>query len=332
MQGGKRFLLLYAIILGGLITWDLTSTATRLNYVKHASLASAVAGANTAKVKLAEPPTLPPYPTVDAPIPSFGAQNYVLYDVDSERFLVEKNADKAVPLASTTKIMTALLTIQNGQLTDNYTITKESAEKIGSTANLRNGEQMTVNNLLYCAMLVSGNDAAFSLADYVGSRAIGSDNSPVSYNVAVNRFIGLMNQKAKEWGYNSFVFTDPSGLDAQTVGSAADMARLASRALNDKTFRHYVSTAETTVTSVDGALSHPLKNSNRLVGEWQYAGAIGVKTGFTPEAGHNLVGAATRDGHTLIAVVFNTYSTAAPASAEVARDLLDFGWQHVTWR
>jgi len=331
MQRGKGVLFTYLIVVVGLIIYRTISLSLELRRVNSNVATPAVAGVSAAKVRLKEPPTLPPYPVVTQTIPAFAARQYVLYDVDSHKVIAEKDAKSAVPLASTTKIMTALLTIRNGDLTDVTTVDAAAAAMIGSTAGLRSNERITVRDLLYCALLQSGNDAAFSLANYTGSRAVG-DDSQITFTTAIDKFVQLMNQEAKQLGLSSLSFKDPSGLDNSNVGSATDMAKLASIALDNQTFKEFVSTPEITVTSTDGALSHQLKNSNRLVGEWGYPGAIGVKTGFTPEAGHNLVAAATRDGHTLIAVVFNTFSTTPSASAEVARDILDFGWRAISWR
>lgn len=331
MKGGKNALLAYLILVIGIVIWQASSLTLKLRAVSNTSIAPQIAGVNTVKLRLKEPPTLPPYPVVTQKVPNFAARHYVLYDVASNKVLVQQDADRAVPLASTSKIMTALLTIRNGTADDIATVQPKAAAMIGSTAGLRANEQLSIDDLLYGALLQSGNDAAYSLAYYLGSRSVG-DDSTVSYDTAIEHFVQMMNQEAKNLNLLSLSFEDPSGLSDKNLGSAKDMARLASIALKDETFKSYVSTPTRTITSQDGALVHDLKNSNRLVGEWAYEGAIGVKTGFTPKAGHNLVAAATRNGHTLIAVVFNTYSGTVTASAEVARDLLDFGWNAVNWR
>lgn len=331
MQRGKRALIVYLILVIGFVVWQAGKVELALRHVTAVSLTPAVAGASTAKVSFREPPTLPPYPVLTETAPAFAARHYALYDVDSKKLLVTKDADVPVPLASTSKVMTALLTIKNGNLDDVSLVDPHAAAEIGSTAGLHANESVTVRGLLYCALLQSGNDAAFSLANYMGSKAIG-DDSPVAFDTAISHFVQMMNQKAAELQLSSLSFKDPSGLTPENVGSAADMAKLSSYALTDDTFKKFVSTASMTVTSTDGKYTHDLKNSNRLVGEWNYQGAIGVKTGFIPEAGHNLIAAATRNGHTLIAVVFNTFSTTPTASAEVARDLLDYGWRAVSWR
>lgn len=285
-----------------------------------------VAGARAIRVTA---PALPPYPSLTQKAPSFAARQYALYDADAGVFIVEENADQPVPLASTTKIMTAYLAIEQARPDDVVTVTSEAAGKIGSTAGLRLNERLSIKNLLYGALLASGNDAAYAVAGYLGER-IGGDES-ATWQDKIDQTVELMNAKAKELGLASLRYVEPSGLDAGNVGSARDLAVLSAVALENDTFREITSTPAFTVANQEGTLSHELKNSNRLVGEWAYPGAIGVKTGFTPEAGHNLVGAAERDGHRLVAVVLNTYDSDASASARVARDLLDFAWRSIRW-
>lgn len=330
MKRGKGFLVGYLIVVVGFIGWQLSSLYLRVRHVETLAAQPQVAGAHTTPT-IQEIPPLPDYPVLTTTAPAFAARHYVLYDVDSNEFLIEKDASTPVPLASTSKIMTSLLTIEQGNLDDVTTIDAKAAAVIGSTAGLRTNERLTIRSLLYCALLQSGNDAAFSLANYMGNTGMG-DDSGADFDTAIRHFVAMMNQKADDLNLSTLSFDDPSGLSDKNVGSARDMALLTKNALQNSSFKSFVSTPEKTVSSVDGALTHDLKNSNRLVGEWQYQGAIGVKTGFTPEAGHNLVAAATRNGHTLIAVVFNTYSTTVTASAEVARNLLDFGWQSIEWR
>lgn len=285
-----------------------------------------VAGASTIRGSAL---ILPPYPSLSQTAPKFAARQYTLYDATSGVFIIEQDATTAVPLASTTKIMTALLAIERGGLSDVVAVPAEAAKQIGSTAGLRQNEQLTVRSLLYGALLNSGNDAAYALAGYLGQKT-GGDETP-DWNDQIDRTVELMNQRAGELQLSSLNYVEPSGLKSENVGNARDLAKLAAVALNNDDFRSFTSTPSITITNTDGTIAHELKNSNRLVGEWAYQGAIGVKTGFTPEAGHNLVAAAERDGHRLIAVVLNTYSNDVTASAQVARDLLDFAWRAVTW-
>ncbi len=274
-------------------------------------------------------PILPPYPRLTSTAPKFNARQYALYDDGANVFLAEGDIDRPVPLASTTKIMTCLLVIERGGLSDVVTVPKEASSQIGSSAELRAGEQLTVRSLLFAALLKSGNDAAYSLAYYLGGKIRGSDDG--NWDANLEATVSRMNEKALELGLTSIKYVEPSGLSSENVSNARDLALLSAYALRNKTFKEMTSTPSMTIQNVDGTISHALTNSNRLVSEWAYAGAIGVKTGFTPEAGHNLVGAAERDGHRLIAVVLNTYSDTVTASATVARDMLDFAWRATVW-
>jgi len=330
MKNPKRWLAVYAICLviflgiRTLLEYRTVNEALNSNEPK-------VLGVQTTRA-LTNPPILPPYPVLKQSAPKFSAYHYALYDADSGAFLVEQDADSAVPLASTTKIMTTTLAIEQNDLSTVHTVQKETTQVIGSTINLLSGEKITVKNLLYGALLNSGNDAAYALAAETGSKQYGSDQLDTSYQDAISAFVKEMNAKAKDLKLETLHFTDPSGLDNTDVGSARDLAILTAYALKNDTFRQIVGTAEASVTDTTGNLSHQLKNSNRLVSEWSYPDAIGVKTGFTPEAGHNLVGAIDYQGHVLIAVIINTYSSSNSASAEVARDILDFAKRSVEWR
>jgi D-alanyl-D-alanine carboxypeptidase len=170
-------------------------------------------------------------------------------------------------------------------------------------------------------LIKSGNDAAYALAEYYSSDGSGN----------VEAFVKLMNDKAYDLGMYDTHYEDPAGLDTTGYSSAQDLFTITKYALKYKQFAEIVSTPKTVVTSTDGSIFHQLDNSNRLVGEYNYMGAIGVKTGYMPEAGHCLVGAAKRDGHTLIVVILQTNADTATASADEARKLLDWGWQNIIW-
>jgi D-alanyl-D-alanine carboxypeptidase (penicillin-binding protein 5/6) len=261
-------------------------------------------------------------PTVqrNAPKPDVSAYHYILADMDSGADLASKDIYTQVPIASTTKIMTAIVVLKNYNLNDVVTVTSEAANQIGSDAHLRVGERITVLNLLYCLLIPSGNDAAYALAEHMSQ-----DNSTPS------DFIKKMNETAKELGMKDTDYKDPAGLDVNGYSSAYDLFLATKSALKFPEFKEIVGTQEYTATNTDKTVFHALKNSNRLVGEYQYPGAIGVKTGYVPEAGHCLVSAAKRDGHTLIGVVLHTYADTATASADESRKLLDWGFSNTKW-
>ena len=151
---------------------------------------------------------------------STSASSAILVDVDSGRVLYEQNADARMLIASTTKILTALVAIEEGSLSDVVTVSHEAAYTEGSSMYLKEGEQLTLETLLYGLLLCSGNDAAVAIAEHVGGSQLG--------------FVKLMNQKAKELGMTSSSFANPNGLDAEGhYSTARDMAKLACAAVEN---------------------------------------------------------------------------------------------------
>lgn len=212
------------------------------------------------------------------------AQSAVLMDADTGRILYEKNPHERSLIASTTKIMTALVVLENSDMDTLVEISREVCGIEGSSMYLKPGEQLTVEQLLYGLMLSSGNDAAVALALETGG--------------TVEQFVEMMNEKAAELGLSGTHFANPNGLDSEeNYGTARDLAVLAASAIRNQDFCRIVST------KTYQCPGHSLQNHNKLL--WQYDGAIGVKTGFTKHAGRLLVGAAERNGRRLISVTIN---------------------------
>ena len=212
------------------------------------------------------------------------ARRGILLDGNTGRVLWEKAADEKSLIASTTKIMTALVICRRCNVLDQVRIPKEAVGIEGSSMYLREGEVLTVQELLYGLMLHSGNDAATALAIYCGGTLEG--------------FAGLMNDKARELGMNNTHFVNPHGLDdANHYSTARDLAILAAYAMKDPIFRTTVATKSVRVGE------RYLTNHNKLL--WQVPGANGVKTGYTKAAGRLLVSGACRDGRQLIAVTID---------------------------
>lgn len=211
---------------------------------------------------------------------SISAASAVLMDAESGVVLYEHNAHTPMLIASTTKIMTALTALRHYDLGEVVTVSREAALTEGSSMYLKEGEQLTVEELLYGLLLASGNDASEALARHCGDR---------------ERFVGWMNEIAGEIGMNDSFFENPSGLDGVNhKASAYDMAKLAACAMEDPTFARIVSTRSMTVGE------RTLSNHNKLL--WQLDGCVGLKTGYTKAAGRTLVSAVERDGRMLIAV------------------------------
>ena len=211
------------------------------------------------------------------------ARSAVVIDADTGETLFEQNADARLPMASTTKIMTALVALGEGDLDRVYTVKPEYAAVEGSSMYLQAGETLSLRDTLYGLMLASGNDAAVAIAGECGG---------------MRAFLDKMNAKAAELGLTDTHFDNPNGLPSDThYTTAHELAKITAAALRDPVFRQITATKSCTVSG------HTLTNHNRLLG--MYDGAIGVKTGFTRAAGRCLVSAAERNGRTLIAVTLN---------------------------
>ena len=209
------------------------------------------------------------------------AEKAVVYDAQTGRLLYEKNSDSRGLIASTTKIMTALVICEQCNVLDRMRIPREAVGIEGSSMYLREGEVLTIQELLYGLMLHSGNDAAVALAIYCGG--------------TVEGFVQLMNDKAYALNLKNTHFDNPNGLDSPgQYSTAADMAVLTAYAMNHPIFAQIVSTKTVT------AGGRSLRNHNKLL--WRLEGADGVKTGFTKAAGRILVSSATRQDRRLIAV------------------------------
>ena len=212
--------------------------------------------------------------------PEISAKAYVLMEAESGRILLSRNETQELSIASTTKIMTALVALEHSSLCDVVTV-KDTHLKEGSSMYLRSGETLTMEQLLYGLMLPSGNDAAECIADHCGS--------------GVENFVAWMNEKADLLGMSHTSFANPSGLDQKGHYSCArDMAILAAHALEEPTLARLVSTVDI---STSGRSMH---NHNKLL--VSYPGCIGLKTGYTGDAGRTLVTCVERDGMRLIAV------------------------------
>ena len=215
---------------------------------------------------------------------ALSAQKAVLMDAATGRILYEKNADDRSLIASTTKIMTALVVAEQCNVLDRVRIPKEAVGIEGSSMYLQEGEILTVQELLYGLMLHSGNDAAVALAIYCGG--------------TVEGFAELMNDKARQLGMKNSHFENPNGLDAPGhFSTARDLAILAAYAMENPIFHKTVSAKNVTVGN------RYLRNHNKLL--WLYEGVDGVKTGYTRAAGRILVSSAVRDGRRLIAVTIH---------------------------
>ena len=229
------------------------------------------------------------------------AASAILMDADSGRVLYEHNADRKMLIASTTKILTALVAIEEGDLHDSVKISREAAYTEGSAMYLTEGETLTLETLLYGVLLCSGNDAAVAVAQHVGG--------------SVKGFVALMNEKARELGMEHSSFANPNGLDdEQHYSTARDMAKLARAALENETLMRIASTRSVTIGG------RTMTNHNKLL---HYVdGCLGLKTGYTKAAGRTLVSCAERAGQRLVAVTLQDGNDWADHAA-----LYDYGFR-----
>lgn len=218
------------------------------------------------------------------------AQSAVLMCVNSGEVLFSKNENKKLSMASTTKIMTSLIALEEATPEREIIVTSEMVSVEGTSMGLKIGDSVSLRELVYGMMLQSGNDAANTVAHVVGG-------SP-------ENFAKIMNERAKQIGMNNTNFVTASGLDDKMHYSTAfDMALLAAESIKNPEFRFICSQKSAKLTYGNPPYPRTLTNHNRLL--WKYSGSIGIKTGFTKKSGRCLVSAAERNGITLVAVTLN---------------------------
>lgn len=223
----------------------------------------------------------------DGAASALGSSSIVM-EVSTNRVLYGENIDARLPMASTTKVMTALVVVENCRLDDIVTVPKQAVGVEGSSIYLREGEKLTVKELLYGLMLRSGNDAATALAIHAGKSLEG--------------FVEMMNKKAQSLGLKNSQFCNPHGLHNDGhFTSAYDLAYISACAMRNAAFAEIVGTKNITVGEAESVRF--FHNKNKLLSG--YNGATGVKTGFTKKAGRCFVGSSKRDGMELVCVVLN---------------------------
>lgn len=236
---------------------------------------------------------------------SVSAQSACLISCDTGEIVYEKNAGERLPMASTTKIMTCLVAIENGELSSPVNVDDRAIGTEGTSLYLEKGDCLTLEDLLYAMMLRSANDAAAAVAYHIAG--------------SIEAFADMMNEKAASLGLSDTHFTNPHGLAEEGhYTSAHDFAVLTMNALKNETFQKIVSSKSHTVKLIGGDDRYVV-NHNRLLNS--YSGATGVKTGFTKASGRCLVSSATRDGLSFVAVTLN-----APNDWEDHKKMLDFGF------
>ena len=245
--------------------------------------------------------------------PIISAEGIIAVDIETEEILYEKNSHKRLKVASITKLMTILIILEENKLDEVVTVSNNAASIEGSTMFLRAGEQITIENLLYGALISSANDAAIALAEYNAGN--------------VETFIIKMNKKAKELGMMNTNFSNPVGLDQpNNYSSAYDVAKLAAYLYHNKFVKKTAKIKELEVQSVSGDYKHKLETTNKLL--HSYLKINGLKTGKTDAAGLCLVAIAENDqGHEIITVVLDS-----PARFEESKILIDWVFRAYNWQ
>ena len=225
------------------------------------------------------------------PIKVYGisATSAILMDIDNNVILYEKNINEVRSVASISKIMTAILAIESGKMDDIVVIGDEIDKAYGSGIYIKKGEELTLRDLVYGLMLRSGNDAALSIANYVGG--------------SVDNFVVMMNKKAKEIGMKNTEFNNPSGLDEDkgNYSTAYDMAKLASYAIKNDEFKKITGTKKYKLKT--NMNNYIWNNKNKMLTKYKYS--TGGKTGYTEIAKRTLVSYASKDNTNLVVVTLN---------------------------
>lgn len=239
------------------------------------------------------------------------APSAILIDADNGKIIYQKNANRKRANASTTKIMTAMLAIENGKGSEVVTFSDYAASQEPVKLYAGTGARFYLKDMMYALMLPSYNDVAVAVAEHIG----GSEA----------KFVRMMNRKAKEIGCTRTTFVTPSGLDRGKHGTtAADMAKITRYALKNSAFRRIIKRKSYGFKSLSGGKSYRVTSSNQYLGNMR--GMLGGKTGFTSKAGHCFIGAVKRGSKTYISVVLGAPNSQARWSD--TRKLLQFGFKN----
>lgn len=242
--------------------------------------------------------------------PYLSARAIIVKDLETDTILYQKDAYIPLPIASTTKIMTAL--VASGYFQPNSVLTVNDGAKIpGAKVGLFSGEDLTFRSLLYGMLLNSGNDAAFAIAENYPGRVLG--------------FVSAMNKKAIELNLNNTHFENPAGFDSPNhYSSASDLSKITQEALKDSQLSRIFATKDTDIVSLDKKYKHQLRNLNKLLS--QVSGVLGVKTGYTEGAKENLVTLVERGGHKVLLVILGSDDRFGETTSLIGWTYENFQW------
>src|SRR3989304_6756006 len=239
------------------------------------------------------------------------ARSALVLDMNSNKILYQKNANLSQPIASITKLMTAVVILDNFNVNETVDISAHSAFQVGSKAHLLPGEQVSALVVVKEAEIVSGNDAAAALEEHYGQE----------------KLVATMNEKAQFLGMTNSKFADATGLDSGNISNANDLVLLTRYAMKNKIIVDAVITREYIVVAKNGQTHHLIHTTNRLLN--QYPDIIGVKTGFTNEAGNCLIAVAKQNKHQIVSIVLGVDNYDLRFSE--SRDLLDSAFSGFKW-
>ena len=236
------------------------------------------------------------------------AKSAVLIEASTGRVLYQKNAYEKMPMASTTKIMTAIVALEFADVSDTVVVSQNASGIEGSSIWLSTGERMSLSDMLFGLMLASGNDAAIAIAEHVGG--------------SVEGFVAMMNETAQRIGAYNTHFVNPNGLPADNhYTTAYDLALISAYAMQNDYFCQIVKTQYKTLPWDGHEWERVVKNKNKIL--WNYEGGNGIKTGFTKAAGKCLSAAAQRNGMQLVAVALD-----APNMFEDCMKIMNHGFEN----
>ncbi|MBI2600311.1 D-alanyl-D-alanine carboxypeptidase [Candidatus Daviesbacteria bacterium] len=302
----KYYLLSAAIILVAALI--IVSVPQIINFTENTLISLQIPQNNSAVAGI-QKYNIPPV-SKNIPSPQFSARAIFVKDLSSSLVLYQKDANIPLPIASTTKIMTALVASEYFKQNSILTV-REGAGIIGSKVGLVLGEDLSFRSLLYGMLLNSGNDAAYTLAE--------------NYPGGVLGFVSAMNKKVAELNLTNTHFDNPAGFDSpKHYSSAKDLAVITEEALKNSQLTKIFATKETNIVSLDKKYQHQLSNLNKLLS--QVRGVLGVKTGFTQEAKENLVTYIDRDGHQVLTVVLGSNDRFREST-----NLIEWVYQNFTW-
>jgi serine-type D-Ala-D-Ala carboxypeptidase (penicillin-binding protein 5/6) len=307
-----------AVIGGGITAWAVTDTGSAARSAGGSTAALARGSvAPAARPRPSDSPSGPLITVTGAP-QSVKAKGAILADAATGQVLWGRGLDTERPMASVTKVMTALVVLESGNLDREIRVPKAVFTYVwkygGESAALRPGDELTAQELLEALLLPSGADAAYTLAN--------------AYGPGLTAFIARLNATAARMGLTHTHFTSPDGLpyptETSTYSTPSDLLTLGLAAMRFPAFQSIVDQRFYHLPKGKGHHQYWWDNTNELIG--YYPGAIGIKTGYTDDAGHCLLFEAVRNGRTLIGVVLDSPATGAAAGAQDAARMLNWGF------